>query len=462
MSVTFVRDTVTGQPTGFPPDASTAAASIDGVVLSTANTYLLFSKDDGQTFKQIDPTTIFPQSDAGLCCDQVLLFNRRINLFFWLLQYTGTAAPAGSPAGTPGGPNRLRVAFASPAALKSNVNAWQYFDLTQGTFKSAGSLDYPDLAFTDTFLYASVDGCSSTVPCTQAGLIVARMPLSDITGTTGNIGVSYIGPNETAEQLKAYAGRLTQGSSDAMYWAGHIDTSSLEIFHWPDNSNASDLHTATINSYCNSDFTTLAPDGQQWLDNLRSAGTGAIIALTRKPSKNGNGEVWIGWTAARDDAGCTQGRPQPYVKIVRIDDKTLDSVGEYHIWNTPYAFAYPSLGTAPNGDIGVSVAFGGPSDYGSTTVGYLGDFVVYYVEKSDVTLTFALNNADGTPKVDGNGNPVLGTRFGDMFAVRNSGTDNTFLSSLGYSFRFVDPTQSTNCGVPPGCTYRTHYEQWRR
>ena len=79
---------------------------------------------------------------------------------------------------------------------------------------------------------------------------------------------------------------------------------------------------------------------------------------------------------SRRSCVCTQGRPQPFVKIARVDDQTLDTVGEYHIWNSAYAFAYPSLARDPNGEIGVSVAFGGPSNYASTTVGYLGDFVV--------------------------------------------------------------------------------------
>ena len=37
-------------------------------------------------------------------------------------------------------------------------------------------------------------------------------------------------------------------------------------------------------------------------------------------------------------------------------------------------------------------SFGGPSNFPSTTVGYLGDFVVYFVEASDVTLTFTQTN----------------------------------------------------------------------
>jgi hypothetical protein len=62
----------------------------------------------------------------------------------------------------------------------------------------------------------------------------------------------------------------------------------------------------------------------------------------------------------RDVGGAmAQGRPQPFVKIA-VDDQTLDTVGEYHIWNTPYAFAYPALATDPNANIGVS-GFRGPA-----------------------------------------------------------------------------------------------------
>ncbi len=451
MSVTFVRDTAGGQA-GFPPDPSTAVASNDGVVLATANTFLLFSKDDGQTFAQVDPTTIFPQSDGGLCCDQVVIYDRRNNMFFWMLQYGSGPPPPGSPPKTPG-TNRLRIGFARPADLKTNVNAWSYFDLTQPGFGSKGGLDYPDLAVTSKFLYASVDGTGATG---NGGLIVARILLSDITGGGSSVGISYYGPDQWSEMNRAWASRLTQRSADAMYWGGHVDTSHLEVYRWPDNANAN-AHVSTINTYCTVDFTTLAPDGKQWLDNMRGAGTGAIIAATRKP-----GEVWLGWDAARDSAGCTQGRPQPYVKIVRIDDASLNSVGEYHIWNTPYAFGYPSLGTAPNGDIGVSVAFGGPGNYASTTVGYLGDYVVYYVDSSDATLSFPLFNADGTPQKDSNGNPVLGTRYGDMFAVRDSGPGDADFSSEGYAYKFADPTQSTNCATAPGCVQRTRYVQWGR
>jgi hypothetical protein len=116
-SVTFIRDTGTGQSGNFPPDPNTAAgASGDGVVLSSGNSYVLFSKDDGLTFTRIDPTTMgFPLSDGGLCCDQVILYNSRVNLFFWLMQYK--SPPSALGATTPGA-NRLRIAWATPAGMK--------------------------------------------------------------------------------------------------------------------------------------------------------------------------------------------------------------------------------------------------------------------------------------------------------------------------------------------------------
>ena len=50
-------------------------------------------------------------------------------------------------------------------------------------------------------------------------------------------------------------------------------------------------------------------------------------------------------------------RPMPFVKIVQVDDQTLGSVGEYHIWNSPYAFSYVALASDPTGNLGVAVAY---------------------------------------------------------------------------------------------------------
>jgi hypothetical protein len=433
MGVTIIQDSPSAQPTGVPPDPSTAVASAAGVVIDTNNTYVLFSVDNGKTFAQIDPTTVLPTADGGLCCDQVVIYDPNTDLFFWILQYWASSS----------GNNRERIAYAHPAALITSFNSWSYFDLTNGTFNSKGSLDYPDIAVTNQYLYMDTDGTDKNGK--NGGRIVARMPLSDITGSGGSVGVGYLSPNETTDQTRAFASRLTQQSSDGMYWGGHVDTSHLEVFHWPDSSSQVTTHNTGINKYCNSTFTTLAPDGIQWLDNTRSAGTGGIIAATRKAGTDGgHGQVWLGWEGGKDDASCSEGRSQPYIDIAQIDDTTLDSVGEYDIWNTLYAFGYASLDSSPSGEIGVSVSFGGPSNFAASTVGYLGDYVVYYTDEGDVT--------EGSS---------AGTRYGDMFAVRQSGARGVDFSNEAYVYEYVNPTKKS-CTTSPGCMYKTHYIQFGR
>ena len=444
------------------------ATSAANLVMQTDNVTMNYSVDDGKTFTTVDPTTIFPSSDGGMCCDQVVIYDKAHDLVFWLQQYNAAAA-------TPSSTNRLRVAWASPASIKANVNAWTYVDLTQPGFSSGGGLDYPDLAVSGSFLYVSIDG-TDTANATS-GLIVARLSLADIVGGGGNVNFSYLGPNQSGDMARAHGSHLSQNSGDGAYWAGGVDGSHMEVFHWADSAGTVPTHQATINSWCSAaaDYANLPPDKMQWPDTGHLGGAGNIVAVTRKPGVGGaHGQVWFGWGAGADNAAeCSQtGRSLPFVKIVEIDDTTLDSVGEYHIWNSAYAFSYPALNTDPSGSIGVSVAFAGPSNYPSTTVGYLGDFVVYFTEASTVSLkfytiasnsnfTFTLVN-DGTLVSDSSGNPIVFTRYGDYFSVRNSGTDGSLFSTQGYAVSLVDSTKSTTCLTAPGCTYHPHYEQWGR
>ena len=104
-SATIIQDTAGNQAgNGYPPDPSTAEANGGGVVLSTGNSYLLYSTTDGGAFTSVNPTTILPSADGGLCCDQVVIYDAKTDLFFWLLQYKTDGS----------GNNRLRVAYAHP------------------------------------------------------------------------------------------------------------------------------------------------------------------------------------------------------------------------------------------------------------------------------------------------------------------------------------------------------------
>ena len=56
-------------------------------IMTTGNTWMALSTNGGVNFNSINPSTIFPQDDGGFCCDQVVHYIPKYDIFVWLLQY---------------------------------------------------------------------------------------------------------------------------------------------------------------------------------------------------------------------------------------------------------------------------------------------------------------------------------------------------------------------------------------
>ena len=80
------------------------------MVMTTGNTWMALSDDGGQSFNTINPTTIFPEDWGGLCCDQVVQYIPRYDLFVWLLQYSEDI----------NGENAIRIAAQTSDLVKSS------------------------------------------------------------------------------------------------------------------------------------------------------------------------------------------------------------------------------------------------------------------------------------------------------------------------------------------------------
>ncbi|MGA3846293.1 hypothetical protein ACI2UC_23655 [Ralstonia nicotianae] len=354
----FIVNTPFGATQGQPNDPSGASGGSFSrdlqVVLATGNTYGALSNDGGRTFKQLDPTTIFPSFDGsgkmidgGLCCDQVVHYSPTVNRFFWLMQFRSG----------PNNQNRLRLAAASPEALvSSGGSAWTYWDLTSAIFNLGNnSMDYPDLSVGDNYLYLSVDADGS-------GLLMARIPLTELRdGTTLNIG--YSNPSDGSS---AYGVHLIQNPGDEIFWAGHPTNNVLRVFSCKEGSNIYKWRDVKINAYPTGDFTSLSPDGSNWLGSLFSGGPGGVRLV-----EAGRDEIWFEWMGARGG-----GFPHPHVQYVRINHSNFSVIEQGQIWNQNFAFGYASF-TAANLVVGVSLAYGGGGQYGTPAVGIIGDQVVY-------------------------------------------------------------------------------------
>ena len=389
---------------GVPPDMNAARAG--NVAMLSYNTRVQLSTDGASTYTERDPSTIFPSGpatdasgnrlDNGLCCDQVLQYVPQIDRFIWLMQFCGTGANCLL------GINKVRIASASPQdIINSRGTAWTYWDLTSATFNlGTTTMDYPDLSVGDNFLYFSADAVGT-------GLLVVRIPLNEIRDSL-TINMNYTNPSDGGV---AYGGHISQNTGNEVYWAGHVNNSQMRIFSMAEGSGQYFWRDVNVGTWPNGTISSIAQDGTtDWLQYLGNTFPGnAVLGITRR----GNNEVWFAWTAS---AG--SGFPRAHVQVVEINNNNYSVISQWQIWNNDYGFAFPSLCTNAQQEVGISLAWGGNQNWANHAVGILGDFVVWYPELSDTAIN----------------------RWGDYVSVRRNTPSSMLFDASGYAvFRQTPP-----------------------
>ena len=354
-SLGLTSGTVTG--TASTTAEPSGGSSGGGVVFATANWVAAYSTDGGNTFTQLDPTTIFPNDAVGYCCDQIVQYVPSIDRFIWFLQGTG-----------------YRLASASPAdIINSGGTAWTYWNLTPDVFgQPAGTgFDYPDLSVGNNSLYMSWDAGSPCPAGCTTGFQVARTSLAGIQAG-GTITIEFTDPANSPSSI-TWGDHLTQNTGDEIFWAGHNGNTKLRVFSLAENSNTYFWRDIGISSWANNAPTSLTPDGQDWLaKNFNGPGGNSfprngIIGATRSAN-----QLWFAWTAGTDS-----NFQQAHVELVTLDrNNNFSVIQQVQIWNNSYAFAYPALATcACTGEVGLSLQYGGNGNYENHVVGFWGDFV---------------------------------------------------------------------------------------
>jgi hypothetical protein len=484
-AVGFVRNTNGGNYWNFPPDPSAAGADPSGFALISGNNNagavdgaVSYSKDFGKTFTTVnltsgsgfkDPlvpgrTDFFPQSDGGLCCDQVVHYVPGRNLIVWLTQYWSPNINVGGLAQK--GQNRLRIAWATPQAAAADfLHAWSWFDVsptTLGDTTATDWMDYPDLAYSNGWLYISVDHGFWNAAKNSSGNVIGqqvynnrrwfvRASLDDMANLRSSINLVYYEPIKGG-LVKSH---FVQSAPDTMYYAAQPDTSTLSVFADPDSSpnipTPKDLKTAarcanTATNPC--DYTATAPDGLNW--NVAPHGVlgGAYTALSifcpptgcTGPTKF----LYFAYDGGRDNS---VGRAFPYVRVTKVDADAINIVSEMDIWNSAFAFATPALvwrAGSGKDEVAFSLATGGGASYADNAVGFLGDFVAYVTTSSNATQSDNASNV----------------RYGDYFSARNASGPVTVngqglgYSTLGYAVTQVKPGKTCAVG---GCNVTLQY-----
>ena len=452
-------------PSGASSDSTTVFQTTNGgllfvenhVVLATANTYGKISTDGGNTFpKDINVGCSFgfrtcdasgnrisTRLDGDVCCDQVAHYIPSLDSFVWLIQtwpknwrdgQNGSdpnAVPPVPPRAS--GNNRLRLIVISTEELRRWANRirpkFKIWDITPSGVDLQGKndwFDYSDISVGSDYLYVSTDVLSPT----DFGLLVVRFPIADLLKASLNYEFAVAADNQRSQ-----ASHLSQNQStgSALTWAGHVGTNKLLISNWPEHADQYDQFTVNVNSYKNDDYVVTTPSGKDWLKNgsRREDILGAVRVLPTH-------EVWFAWGAGRDDQA---GRPQPYVRIVKLDSNTFALKDQVDLWSSDYAFGYPALAANARGEVGAALFVGGPDREVHTSVGFPDDLAFFYVATSDGT-----NEA----------------RIGDYLTIRPAGPNAEKFSAFGYNVVLADPSKSTSCDVTPGCNFAPLYVRFGR
>jgi hypothetical protein len=357
------------------PEPSVAANG--QTIMTTGNDWMSLSEDGGATFTTVHPSTIFPQDYGGYCCDQVLNYVPQYDLFVWLLQYRASGAT-----------NAIRIAVQNTQGVRdSNGTSWTYWDFTNNIFAPAGRLDYNDMSFGNTFLYwtSSVGG--------GANRYVIRVPLQELAARS-TVHFQFTG------STNAYWSHVTQNGSNGVYWAGHVNNSTLLVYSMMDADGFYSWRNVDINSWPNDANSSTAADGNDWLMDA------SWKTYVRAAAIRGN-NVFFAWNASRGG-----GYPQGHVQIAEISTSTFTLANQMSIWNPDFAFAYPYFEVSGR-ELGMIVAFGGGPFNSSSGVGVWGDFVVYYPRLSAQSRT----------------------NYGHYHTARRSGLEGAQWVSAGYTYQ---------------------------
>ena len=261
-------------------------------------------------------------------------------------------------------------------------------------------MDYPDLSFGNNNLYMSVDDVG-------VGLLVARIPLSQLAAGS-SINIDYTTPSDSST---AYGGHLMQNVGDTLYWAGHIDNSTMRIFSLREGDGFYSWRSVGVNTWCNGTRSSTTPGGSNdWLA-FGFPGNAVVGSTERFNSSSRNNELWFAWTAGHQlSNGNSCGFAQSHVEIAVINPANFSLLNQLQVWNPTVAFAYPALGSNASQEIGMSLGYGGGGNEENHAVGFWGDFVVY----STTASTTSTN------------------RFGDYVTIRRSSPTSDLFSAVGY------------------------------
>jgi hypothetical protein len=323
---------------GFVNDVETGRYI--SVVFFTANNFAAFSVD-GAPFAHIDPEVFCNQFGESFCCDQVVVFDPQFGIFIWVLQ-TQTG-------------NYLLAVTKPQEFLGSGDLNWTVYLLKSTVFDKSAPMDRPSISVAPYYLYM-------TFNLAGEHSVALRILLSEL-AAGAPLQFNFFHATEVVSL------RPVKNCGTTGFFVAEHNTSELHVYAWPIAGAITDF-IVQIPTIPTEGYATWIPSGHVipkqivWLN-----GTSKIDNSVQGATMSGNA-MWVVWTGGRRISGQQSDTfLYPHIGVAIIDVVTHSLLLQRHIWNPNYGFAWPDVATNINGDIGMSVCYGGPNDSPQWAVG---------------------------------------------------------------------------------------------
>lgn len=366
--------------------AEPSAAMVGDTAFQTGNRYAAHSTDSGQTWTQFSPFGFFgTDPDSGFCCDQRTVYVPSHDLTIWVLQYkySSTTLKNTHRIAVCRGRDRLRAA-------STNSN-WTFVDYTPNDmgFGSRRWLDYPDLAYSNSWLFVSANVFDNSN--SFQGSVVWRISLDDLRDEAATPSWWY----RTSSTIGGSSYRFAQGApADRIWFASLLDSTTVRVFLWNDSTTAVLSYDRTVSSFrYGATASATGPDGRDW------AGHGVATDRVHTGFALAN-EIGFLW-------GCAQNPParqMPYVRVARFRASDAVLIDQEDIANQSLGFLYPATCGNQFGEVGCVLAVGGGSAYPHVSA-----FIIDAYQGWNSITTHAMSSGTHGPATN---------RWGDYYSVQ--------------------------------------------
>jgi hypothetical protein len=347
--VVVTKHSLAAGPNRLHLNEPSASENRQGFFWAPYNLHVGRSLNGGSTWDFIDPAGVSQINGMSVCCHQDTIYDPSRDLTVWAVQY----------AASPTAGNAVRVIIFDGAQQLANLS-FDFYDFTAethcgGNDQDGDWLDRPQLALGNDNLYVAINAFRSlSAPISPGGFrctTMLRLPIQTLKNA-GLLTYSFHSEGHT-DTGQFFSFTPVQGATSTMYWAHHLNNTTMRVYSWPESSTAVPTFTDVAHaSYPTGSHTcTVTASGRNpcALDDDRHA-TGWL----------GEGVLGWMWDAPQGSSGLGT-FTFPHVRFIRLNETTKAVLEDAAIFANNFGWLLPSVGVNGRGHIGGTIMAAGGS-----------------------------------------------------------------------------------------------------